>query len=88
MFFQLKDFLRLRPDWESIMEIDDDFQVIDDDFWEKIIQIVDVLEYPYLATKAMERKNFCYSDLYLWSMRISFKLDQIIEQSPQFAFKS
>lgn len=45
-----------------------------------------VLEYPYLATKAIEQGNFCYTDLYLWSKRISLALDEIIADEPRFEF--
>lgn len=85
-FFQLKDFLRLQPHWENIKEIDYDFLVVDDEFWEQNEELVAVLEYPYLATKAMEQRNFCYTDLYLWSKRISLALDEIIADGPRFEF--
>lgn len=86
IFFQLKDFLRLRPHWDNIKEIDDDFLAIDDECWLRIEELVAVLEFPCLATKAMERRQFCYTDLYLWSKRISLKLDEIIADAPIFEF--
>lgn len=85
-FSQLTDFLRLRPHWESIKEIDYDFHIVDDEFWDQIEELVAVLKYPYLATKAMEGRNFSYTDLYLWSKRISLALDEIIADGPRFEF--
>lgn len=83
---QLNGFLRLKKDWELIKNVHDDFMVVDDLFWEKIDELVQTLEFPFLATKAMENRNFCYTDLYLWSMRIEIKLNRIIENSPHFNF--
>lgn len=78
--------MRLKPNWAALEEAHTDFTDVDDHFWEQINEIVQTLEYPYLATKAMERRNFCYTDLYLWSLRISFKLDEIIGNGPMFDF--
>lgn len=78
--------MRLRPQWDNIKEIDDDFLVIDDEFWEQVEELVAVLEFPCFATKAMERRNFCYTDLYLWSKRIGLRLDEIIADFPRFEF--
>lgn len=85
---QLKGFLRLKINWEHIEQVHEDFENIGDEFWDQIEELVDTLEYPYLATKAMEKRNFCYTDLYLWWMRIDLKLDIIIGDSPQFDFAS
>lgn len=56
--------------------------------WGQIDELVAVLEYPYLATKAFECRTFCYTDLYLWSRRISLRLDEIIASHPIFEFAS
>lgn len=80
----MKGFLRLKPHWEALEEVHNDFCDVNDDFWQQIDEIVETLEFPYLATKAMEKRDFCYTDLYLWSLRIQIKLDEIIEQGPIF----
>lgn len=49
-------------------------------------EIVETLEFSYLATKAMEKRNFCCTDLYLWSLRIAMKLDEINRNAPHFEF--
>lgn len=74
----------MRENWEQLESIDDAFKAIDEDFWRNVDEIVKTLKPLYDATKAMEHRNFCYTDLYLWSMRISFHLDEIIDESPQF----
>lgn len=61
----MKGFLRLKPHWEALEEVHNDFCDVNDDFWQQIDEIV---------------------DLYLWSLRIQIKLDEIIEQGPIFDF--
>lgn len=83
---QLNGFLRLKEVWDDIKSLHEDFGAVDDELWEQVTELVNVLEFPYLATKAMERRDFCYTDLYLWWLRIELKLDEIIADSPHFDF--
>lgn len=80
--------MRLKSNWEQIKNVHTDFETIDDDFWDQVEELVDTLEFPYLATKAMEKRDFCYTDLYLWWLRMELKFDEIIADSPKFNFAS
>lgn len=84
--FQLSKFLLLKEKWDVLEGIDVGFIIDEGDFWDKVKEIVDTLEFPYIATKEIERRDFCYTDIYLWSRRVHLKLDEIIEDEPMFNF--
>lgn len=85
-YIQLSKFLLLKDRWDELERLDDGFIIDEVDFWEKIAEIVYTLEFPYLATKEIERRDFCYTDVYLWSRRVHLKLDEIIADDPRFNF--
>lgn len=71
---------------DDLEAIDNGFKIDENDFWAQVEEIVDTLEFPFMATKAIERRDFCFTDLFLWSRRTNLKLDEIIADGPKFNF--
>lgn len=56
----------------------------DETFWINLEIIVKTLEFPYAATKEMQKVNYTLSDFYASWLRMKLSLEEIKHDSPQF----